>query len=407
MNHKKERVTKLLNKYLSNASSPSEELEFFGYVEDPLFKEHLEKLLSEDFRQQVDNLRLNEKSRRQILHHIFKQGKSKDRRTASRTFIWKVSAAASIVLCLGILFFNIYTDSNHKTGMLTSEMEKPDNKEIVSLDSTQVYLTLSNGKRILLSDSESGQIDTESGVMIDKRKNGQLIYYILDSVNEDKTLAYNTIETPKGGQFQLNLPDGTKVWLNANSSLKYPVSFQAQSERKVSLRGEGYFEVAQDKQRPFRVMVDPKQEIEVLGTHFNVNAYSNATKTALLEGSIKLSWMNAHHKTSSKMIKPGQIAIHENDKIRIEDVPYIAGQISWRDGYLVFNNANIREIMANLANWYDLEVDYQGDLSSIHFHGNYLRSRNVQHLLKSLEMTNKVKFKTEGRRITVMPGNEG
>src|SRR5690606_20590992 len=171
----------------------------------------------------------------------------------------------------------------------------------------------------------------------------RLIYEISEVATN--TLAYNSIETPRGGQYQISLPDGTKVWLNAGSSLKYPVSFATSQERKVHLKGEGYFEVAKDKNKPFRVMIDDRQEVEVLGTHFNINAYGRAVRTALLEGMVKVSRTDVSDPEQSRILLPGQLSVNDNEKIVISNLPYVANQIAWRDGYFVFSNTNIKEIM--------------------------------------------------------------
>ncbi len=395
MERNTKRFVELYGKYLSNTASIAEEQEFFAYIEDPLYKDQVEKLLSESFANQTDFIHLKDRSRSRILNHILHKEQRKTKQPIYRKIAFRVAIAASILLCVGLSFYLFQV--KEQTGAIEGSTALQ--ADIQYLDSTQVYLTLADGRRIALSDDMEGQIAEQSGVVVTKSKDGSLVYSVSGGMSN--TNAYNAIETPKGGQYQIILPDGTKVWLNAASSLKYPVSFSSLSERKVFLKGEGYFEVSKDARRPFRVMTDDRQEVEVLGTHFNINAYRKEIKTTLLEGAVKVSSLAAD-KVQSTVLKPGQMSINEGNKITIAALSYVANQIAWRDGYLVFNNANIKDIMADLSNWYDLEVEYQGDMSKIYFHGNYLRSRDVKKLLNSLELTNKVKFKIEGRRVIVL-----
>jgi len=392
------RFAELYNTYLSNTASISEEEEFFSYIEDPLYKDRIEQLLSDSFEYQTDFIHLESQSRKRILDHILRKEPIKSPKPIYRKILSHVAIAASLILCLGGIFYLLYPEG--RPDVLVQENKDP-SADIVYLDSTQVYLTLANGRRIALSDDIEGKVAEESGVIITKSPDGRLIYEISDVATN--TLAYNSIETPRGGQYQISLPDGTKVWLNAGSSLKYPVSFAASQERKVHLKGEGYFEVSPDRNKPFRVLTEDTQEVEVLGTHFNINAYNREIKTVLLEGSVRVTSMTGD-RDRSVLLKPNQIVLNNGQRFVVKDLPYPANIIAWRDGYFVFNNANIKEIMTDLSNWYDLEVEYQGDMSSIYFHGNYLRSRDVLKLLKSLELTNKVKFEIKGRRVIVIAG---
>ena len=392
MSDNNNRISELFRKYLSGTSTASEEQEFWSYVEDPLRKKEIQEILSGAFEHQAEIESLSDNRRKRILSRILENvNPVKTRKTYN---LWsRVAVAASVLLCLGAILY-IYRPGTKKveTGVVFKNNAGP--------DSSKAYLTLANGARISLSDTKDGRIAKQSGIAVTKAADGQLVYSIADADNKAGSNAYNTVETPKGGQYQINLPDGTKVWLNAVSSLTYPVSFSSLKKRKVTLKGEGYFEVAKDKTRPFIVATD-KQEVEVLGTHFNINAYNTQLiKTTLLEGAVQVSSLSLEQPA---VLKPGQMAVNDNKKISIADMPYAYNEIAWKEGYFVFSNANIKDIMRDLSNWYDMEVQYEGDMSDVYFDGNYLRSRSVLKLLKSLEMINsKIRFKTEGRRITVI-----
>ncbi|MEQ7799293.1 FecR family protein [Pedobacter sp. ASV1-7] len=396
------RILELFKKYMSNACTELELAEFFGYLEDPLYNKQILDLLSEEFDSQTEILSLSVSSRTRILSQVLRKSETESKERKNYNLWKRIAVAASVLLCLSIGFY-IHKSSNKK---LTTRIAANNS---IKEDSHKVYLTLANGNRIALSDIKEGQIAKQSGVTITKGAQEQLIYSISGDENVN-SIEYNTIETPKGGQYQINLPDGSKVWLNAASSLKYPVSFSPSKERKVTLKGEGYFEVSENKTKPFVVHTN-KQEVIVLGTHFNINTYNHGIiKTTLLEGVVKVSLQKEDKNTlESIILKPGQMALNNNDKITIKEIPYAADQIAWKDGYFVFDNANIKEIMTDLSNWYDLQVEYEGDMSNIYFNGNYLRSRSVLKLLKSIELTNKVKFKVypqdafgKGRRIIVI-----
>jgi hypothetical protein len=259
-------------------------------------------------------------------------------------------------------------------------------------------LTLSDGSNIDLNDSKNGTLSKQGGVSVGKLGDGKLVYDINGAKTKKAAVLYNTITTPRGGQYQVVLSDGTKVWLNAASSLKFPAIFTG-NERNVELSGEAYFEVAKNKDKPFKVAVN-NMNIEVLGTHFNVNAYNdeNAIKTTLLEGSVKLKTGN-----QQAYLKPGQQAtLGQQQMFNIRPVN-TEDAVAWKNGYFVFNNENIQSIMKKISRWYDVEVVYEGKVDERDFGGTASRFGSVTEVLKLLELTGTVHFKMEGRRITVMP----
>lgn len=269
----------------------------------------------------------------------------------------------------------------------------------------KAVLTLANGSKISLTDVKNGEVANQSGVVITKNRDSQLVYQQAAMSSTAKEITYNTIETPKGGQFQLILSDGTRVWLNAASSLRYPSTF-SQGERKVELIGEAYFEVAKNAAKPFLVS-SGKQIVEVLGTHFNINAYTNepVVNTTLLEGSIKVSNPSVN---TYKIIRPGQqssIDRDDDDDSEIK-VKYIDTDdaVAWKNGYFMFEKEELGSILRKVSRWYDVEIENpQGEkLDKLLFSGTLSKYSDVSKVLRKLELTESIHFKIRGRRIIVM-----
>lgn len=305
-----------------------------------------------------------------------------------------VAAAILVIVSAGFFFYNREsTLSSPKTYQIASAILPGSNKAI---------LTLANGSKIALDGSKNGKIAEQFGTSIQKTNNGQLIYNSKHQDTEGQ-LAYNTVEIPKGGQYQLILQDGTKVWLNAASSLRYPLAFPV-NERRVELTGEAYFEVAKNKAKPFKVFTK-RQKVEVLGTHFNVNAYPDeaTTKTTLLEGSVSVSSLQSNAKI---IIKPGEQSSLEGDAggttINSEEIDTDEA-VAWKNGYFMFENEPLESILRKISRWYDVDIEYQeGDLTHKLFSGTLSRYSDVSKVLKKLELTQSVHFSINGRRIMVM-----
>lgn len=300
----------------------------------------------------------------------------------------RIAAAASLFIVIGLSFYFFQqnaTDVSLDKKRIISQIQPGGNKAM---------LTLSNGTKINLADLEDGASVKEQGLRISKRSNGELIYEV---VGENNTTKGNTIETPIGGQYQVVLPDGTKVWLNASSALEYPLNFSG-NERRVVLRGEGYFEVKSDKTKPFRV-VSENQIIEVLGTKFNINTYKDESsmKTTLLEGSVRI-YVNG----TNKLLKPGEQARVLGDNIEVEKVDSEQAT-AWYRGDFAFEGTELQAIMRQISRWYDVEVVYRGDIANLKFGGSISRSKDIKEVLKVLSLTQSVNFKLEGRRVFVMP----
>lgn len=241
----------------------------------------------------------------------------------------------------------------------------------------------------------SGHLANESGVNISKNADGEIVYTVTADINSTAH-AINTLQTTRGEQIQLRLPDGSTVYLNAASSLKYPASFMHQEERRVTISGEGYFEIAKDKAHPF-IVESSGQEVKVLGTHFNINAYNDNpdSKTTLLEGSVNIT--TAHQ---SKNLRPGTEASNDGKDIVVRQVDTELA-VAWKNNLFLFENEELGSIMRQVERWYNVEVIYSDNIAHERFGGGVSRFDSVAKLLKSLEATGKVHFKIEGRKIYV------
>lgn len=274
----------------------------------------------------------------------------------------------------------------------------------------KAMLTLADGRTISLGEVGDGALAEQAGFRIVKTEDGQLFYEPITAVTGDMEAMYNTVNTPKGGEYQLALPDGTRVWLNAMSSLRYPVRFTG-DERQVELTGEAYFEVSGfttgGRRLPF-IVKTVDQAVEVLGTHFNIKAYpgENATKTTLLEGKVRVSIPQkaGSNTTVANVLSPNQQATVKHGSHLISVVPVDpANAIAWKNGNFAFHNSDMVEVMNTIARWYDVDVEYEEEaVKHKRFGGTISRFESFEKLLKTIELTGTVKFKIEGRRVIVM-----
>lgn len=381
----KKEFKKAVNAYLKGKAN-EEQLLFIQQYFD-LFNELDEVLVEQDFK-------FIEFTGDRIHSNINKLIEERNKKgTDYLKFVYLVAAVISVT----ILSVHLYqgnsvrrTTENHQIAANTVSGKR------------KTTLTLFNGIELSLADLKTGEVTNQLGTIVTKTKDGQLIYRNSGSAKE--TLAYNKIETPKGGGAQVQLPDGTKVWLNASSSLKYPLLFH-DHERKIELTGEAYFEVSKDKTKPFKVY-SSGQVVEVLGTHFNIKAYSGepSVKTTLLEGIVRVSNLVTH---ANVVIKPGQQStlLKGNSSHQVIEVKNIdvAEAVAWKNGYFMFNDESLESVLREISRWYDVDIQYQREsLKHQLFSGTLSRYANVSQVLRKLELTQSVHFKIEGRHITVM-----
>lgn len=308
----------------------------------------------------------------------------------SKIWYWSAAASVLIILLAGLLADKKLNKTKiDKVAIVHSKIQPGGNKAI---------LITSDGKQTFLEDSKDSLISVQSQMRVLRDKSNRLIYQKDKSIGPEQKIEFNTLVTPRGGQYELVLSDGTKVWMNADSRLKYPVSF-AGKERVVELSGEAYFEVAKMSHMPFRVVSD-KKTIEVLGTHFNVSAYSDEPyRTTLLEGSVRLNY-GAGPPT---LLAPGeQATLNARQVFSVTRVSAIDA-IAWKNGIFLFKNEPIRNVMKQISRWYDIEYDFQGDVDKKRLGGTVSRYADFKDLLKTIELTESIHFKIKGRRVTVMP----
>lgn len=309
---------------------------------------------------------------------------------------FRYAAAIIIIMCaVGAYFWT----TNKKTDQTLANGNKqlqPD----VPPGGDKAVLTLGDGSKIILDSAANGDLADQGGVQVIKLANGQLLYQV-KGLSENEVML-NTMSTPVGGQYQVVLPDGTKVWLNAASSITYPTAFNGKN-RQVKISGEAYFEVVSDKTKPFMVDVDGRSSVQVLGTSFNINSYRDepAIKTTLLEGSLKVTREMTDREGA--LLKPGQQASISDKTPGIVVSPDIdlAQTIAWKNGLFNFNGLTVHEVLNQLARWYDIKIQIRGKEPDFHFMGEMYRNVNLSDVLEMLKKFG-VKFRMEGKTLIVI-----
>lgn len=324
-------------------------------------------------------------------------------KTKFRSFPYLKIAAAVILITIsiGVLI------QNQQQELSPTYTEESRLKQDVDPGTNKAVLTLSDGTVLNLDESQSGILADQGGAQIKKMEDGQIAYTSAENLQNGDLgeNVFNTITIPRGGQYKLMLPDGTKVWLNASSSLKFPVSFIG-NNRVVELEGEAYFEVAaiyrknSSQRQPFIVKTS-SQQIEVLGTHFNVNAYRNeeVVKTTLVEGKVKISSIATGE---SRTLKQGQqTQVSKTGNIRLFEDIDTEEVMAWKNGMFYFNNTDLATIMRQLSRWYNVEVDID-NMPQRKFNGALSRDVKLSQVLKMMETTSGLKFKIDERRISML-----
>ncbi|MBC6109750.1 FecR family protein [Pedobacter fastidiosus] len=387
-----ERLEMLAEKWLNGSITSNEEQEFADWYNH--FNDECEIVIDKQFAK--DELTLKARIASKINERISNLYKIEvPVRVKIINQIWfKYASAACILIALSIgTYFLVLNKSKtviSPGNSLVKDIQPGGNKAI---------LTLSNGTQVVLDSANNGKLAQQGNGEINKLNDGHIAYNNLNDAN--KEVVFNSLSTPKGGQYQLSLPDGTQVWLNSASSIKYPTSFKGK-ERVVEITGEAYFEVAKNKAMPFKVQVN-QSVVEVLGTHFNVNAYADeaSTKTTLLEGSVKVEELQSHQ---FKLIKPGQqvqllktgSSMLVNNNVDIDQI------MAWKIGFFEFSNTDLPTIMRQIGRWYNVDVEFKGAINSEEFGGRISKNLPLSKVLKLLE-TNGIKFKLEEKRLIVNP----
>jgi transmembrane sensor len=394
----KDRVVYLYQQYLGKTASPEDMRDFRTVLKDPSYEPVLNELLERDW-----NLITNEDVEAAIVpryHEILKEIKLHPVAQKKTFKLWRrISIVAASVAFLAIC---IYFFSSH------NEIIKQIQDDVLVRDivpgKVGATLTLANGEKIRLSDAANGELAEEAGVVINKSADGQVVYQITGRHpgpgQKAQQVKYNTLSTARGENYQLRLPDGSLVWLNAASSLTYPTILDETGIRRVKLEGEAYFEIFKDKKHPF-VVESKGQNVEVLGTHFNIKAYPDENiKTTLLEGSVKIS---AQGKT--KILQPGQQSELLPEAIQVQTVETLDA-IDWKEGYFMFNRENLESVMNRIARWYNVDVSYEDpELKKEILFGKVSRFDDLGRVLNVLEGGDVIRFKIKNKTIIVSKKN--
>jgi ferric-dicitrate binding protein FerR (iron transport regulator) len=379
----------LLEKYLADSISGSEKAQLFQMLQSTDYESELEQIIDAAFIEgKIKGL--SDPDRAKVLFdRIVEKGQvSRKSLFVSRRLRYSAVAAA-ILLLLSVAVYQ-FRITGH-TPAVTAGKEQTDGEIVPGSD--KAMLTLADGSVIILD--STGTIAMHQGSTDIRQYKGKLKYLQQDS---ETSSSYNTLTTPRGGQFRLTLPDGSEIWLNAASSITYPTAFTG-NRRKVVVSGEVYLEVVKNENMPFEVIVNDDIEITVLGTRFNVNAYKDepSVSMTLLEGAIKVSRTN-----NDQLLMPGQQELLLPDgTFKIINNIDTASVVAWKNGLFSFNDADIPAVMRQVNRWYDADVVYKSSEVSQHFMGCIPRSVPVSKLLTMLELTGQLHFKIEGKKIIV------
>ena len=392
------RLNYLFNQYFKKTATEQEEQELFELLGTYADEEELTSLLKNTWDGFENKETIFDPTKSgQILNHIL-QAKEEDIVAVpfvKHNLLWRKITAAAAILLLSIIGAFFYLNQTQKLFKKVVQ-KRPLNNDILP-GGNKAVLTLANGKTIVLDNAHTGLLAKQGNTNIAKTKDGQVIYKAPHHLPNDQNIALNTISTPTGGQYQIVLTDGSKVWLNAASSLRFPAVFTGK-KREVEITGEAYFEVAKNAAMPF-VVKTGRSVIEVLGTHFNVMAYDNESviKTTLLEGSVKVRSGN-----SVNFLKPGQQALlNAQGQTRIIEDADVDDETAWKNGLFQFKDAGIETVMRQAERWYNVTTSYEGKIPVKQFTGRISRSVKISELLNMLKFFG-VNFKMDGRNITVM-----
>jgi ferric-dicitrate binding protein FerR (iron transport regulator) len=399
----------LLNRYLNDSLSAEELRELLAYLGQPENTEALKEAIDQALASNAYR-DLSDKSRSDIIFRKILQQAEKEQPPAasviqmapkqSNTRLWRgiAAAAACIVIIAGYYFLK--TPGRRSIDIVRM---RPAQSNDVAPGRNKAILQLADSSTIVLDESDTGVVAQQGSTKILKLTNGQLAYKAAASheLRAASQLAYNVISTPRGGQYQVVLPDGSKVWLNAASSLRFPTAF-AGKERSVTITGEAYFDIVPNKNMPFTVQVNDTK-IEVLGTRFNVNSYSNEAmlRTTLLDGAVRVSQLSGKPGEGTRLIPGQQASIYNRSASIIVNPVDTEAVVAWKNGMFQFESSDIQTIMRQMERWYDVDVIYAGKAPEGHYSWTGGRDQSLLKVLRILEEGD-LKFKIEGKNLTVL-----
>ncbi|WEK34719.1 MAG: FecR domain-containing protein [Candidatus Pseudobacter hemicellulosilyticus] len=384
-----QQLVELFTHYMEKSCTPAERQELFRLLADPSYEEQLHQISEAYEAVPASGTVLNNDTSLAIWNAVRNDVLAPSVPVRSLHKRWWWAAAAAVLLAAG---FGAWQFMHPVAGTPVPVAAQPTPGPVRS-GSEGVYLKLASGKAIQLDSLGNGQIADQAGTSV-MLQDGNLVYAAV----ADAPVLYNTMTTLRGSRFKLSLPDGTKVWLNAASSIRYPTTFRG-NERKVMVQGEAYFEVAQNKEQPFIVTVN-HQEIEVLGTRFNINAYSNepVMTTTLLEGKVKIG--PAEGTGKSLILQPGEECVTTEDGQKTVNKVDVETAASWVNGRFYFKSADLGMVLRQVERWYDVRISYDKSIQA-HFSGSIYITDDFSEILKLIAFSSNVKFSVDGKNITV------
>ncbi len=390
--HPKEYYKELFHKWAANKIAEEEKGILFDWINQYASDQTLDTLLREVY-EDPDSYQtaVPTDMEKRILKNVFK---NKDSHYAKIITLkkWAVAASAILVLVLGVyLSASLFNRSQPQAVVASNETI-----DVTAPATNRAYISFSDGGTIYLDSLTKGEASSFHGVTIAKTEDDH-IKYATAHLAPTQFNIQNTLYNPKGSKvITIQLSDGTLVWLNAGSSISYPVAFN-NKQRKITINGEAYFDVVHDKNRPFIVSKAGVMNVEVLGTRFNVNAYDYEARVTLLEGSVKVRADNP--KNVAQVLTPGQQAIINKAVVQLTK-PVVAQETAWKEGYFSFNNSSLSSVLQQLSIWYNLEVVNSGNNNDRQFSGELPKNLSLKQILAILEESN-INIKTDGKKLIV------
>lgn len=383
MHSSRSRLEQLFERWLNNEATPAESDELLELIEQP--GTELPPLMKKAWEEMQGGPVYTTAEKNALADRILQK------RSSPRPYYWAAAAMLALLVTGAAIWMG---QSGQRSPAPPSTVAKNDTTLDVAPGKQGALLTLANGQTIALDSLNNGVIANQNGTQV-LMNNGQLSY----DADAAESVSYNTIRTPRGRKFMLVLPDETKVWLNAASSLRYPTAFTGK-ERNVEITGEAYFEVAKNNESPFTVTVENNTRVIVLGTHFNIKAYNNetSTNTTLLEGAVLIQ-----SGAQEQRIAPGQQARVSKGAIKVLHDVDTRQAIAWKEGYFNFNGTSLADVMRQLERWYDIDVIYQGKIPELTFDGELPVTLQLSQMLRILHKV-EVKYRIEeGKRLIILP----
>jgi ferric-dicitrate binding protein FerR (iron transport regulator) len=413
--HNNSHIPTLILKYLREDISDSEREELERWINEHEYNRELFRELTQDasLQQKLRQFIASDKRvQQEVYNRLGMAPVVPFYQVRKRRWGWMAAASVVLLISAGIFYFRNGSRSADQPVVVRTTPAAV----AIQPGGNKATLTLDDGRVVDLNTTSNGLVSEQGQSKVIKQQNGVLSYEAMDNRqsptgNGQQQISYNTLSTPRGGQYQLTLPDGTRMWLNAVSSIKYPTLF-AGNERRVEVSGEVYFEVAKDASKPFHVVIFPlvkgekaNGDIMVLGTHFNVNAYGDEQPViaTLLEGKIAIdNGGTATPNRQSKIITPGQQAVvDKQQQIKVKSDADTEAAIAWMKGFFDFQGADIQHVMQQVSRWYNVDVQFASAIPELSFDGNIDRNIPLSDVLDLLQKMGKVHFRIEGRTVTV------